>query len=184
MPYREKLRNYVPSDENSDMTNEVMTPDQLQQLLAGMREMVVGSTQQNPTANSDVTTFDVLIDKARAIEDSLAEQDANTKQNSSKSNMDHSNTSSNRFTFCKHFGHVQSECRKSSASTQPHKHTTGPDTERENTSLTGPGTTSRPVQNSAIVCYGCNTPGYVRTNCPNCKMARHSIPSGTSYDDN
>ncbi|KAG5864485.1 hypothetical protein JTB14_005628 [Gonioctena quinquepunctata] len=53
MPYREKLRNYVPSDENSDMTNVVMTPDQLQQLLAGMREMIVGSTQQNPTANSE-----------------------------------------------------------------------------------------------------------------------------------
>ncbi|KAG5860995.1 hypothetical protein JTB14_035657 [Gonioctena quinquepunctata] len=52
MPYREKLRNYLPSDENSDMTNVVMTPDQLQQLLAGLREMVVGSTQQNPTANS------------------------------------------------------------------------------------------------------------------------------------
>ncbi|KAG5870687.1 hypothetical protein JTB14_003885 [Gonioctena quinquepunctata] len=325
MPYREKLRNYVPSDENSDMTNVVMTPDQLQQLLAGIREMVVGSTQQNPTANSgnfakcssrfagrkdedveafisaitvykecinitdvnalkglpmlldshaavwwqgtkssvttwtdfltalrheygkkksapkifrelfskeqgekertdvfvnncrallshlpdtpvlhkidmiysllhaklrerlprsDVTTLDVLIDKARAIKDFLAEQDDNTKQNSLKSNMDHSNTSSNRFrpkcTFCKHFGHVQSECRKFSASTQPHKHTTGPDTERENTSLTGPGTSSRPVQNSAIVCYGCNTPGYVRTNCPNCKMTRHSIPSGTA----
>ncbi|KAG5877859.1 hypothetical protein JTB14_036435 [Gonioctena quinquepunctata] len=147
MPYREKLRNYVPCDENSDMTNVVMTPDQLQQLLAGMRKIVVGSTQQNPTTNSD----------------------ANTKQDSSKSNNDHSNTSSNRLrpkcTFCKHFGYVQSEFRKFSASTEPHKHTTGPDTERENTSLTGPGTSSRPVQNSAIVYYGCNTPGYRNANC-------------------
>jgi transposase InsO family protein len=69
--------------------------------------------------------------------------------------------------YCKNIGHKQSECRKlaaaksSSASSQPNVRA-----KIEPTS-------------STLRCYSCNTPGYIKSNCPKCNPKPASTSSST-----
>ncbi|KAJ8936772.1 hypothetical protein NQ318_008988 [Aromia moschata] len=57
--------------------------------------------------------------------------------------------------FCKNFGHVQSECRK---------HAIQQGKQPQTSTNQKPATTS-----TTITCFGCGKPGYIRSQCPNCR---------------
>ncbi|KAJ8936588.1 hypothetical protein NQ318_016882 [Aromia moschata] len=57
--------------------------------------------------------------------------------------------------FCKNFGHVQSECRK---------HAVQQGKQPQTSTDQKPATTS-----TTITCFGCGKPGYIRSQCPNCR---------------
>ncbi|KAJ8950954.1 hypothetical protein NQ318_008395 [Aromia moschata] len=104
-----------------------------------------------------VTSFADLIQKARSIEDSFAENVS--IQGKSKPNHDSEENKASRTrskcSFCKNFGHVQSECRK---------HAVQQGKQPQTSTDQKPATTS-----TTITCFGCGKPGYIRSQCPNCR---------------
>lgn len=99
-----------------------------------------------------VNTFADVIKKARSIENNILE-------------INHTENGKDKFQrkerpkcfFCHNFGHAQIECRKFTQTTSKSK---GPDDKDVN------------VQRNTIGCYGCNTPGVIRSKYANCNKAK------------
>lgn len=107
---------------------------------------------------NEIETFEDLINKARSIEASFVEKSASV--NAPYNNVANSSDKQSKFrpkcTFCRHFGHVQSECRKYASSESRNV--------ESNTEVSKSASRDAPY----IVCFSCGTPGYIRLQCPKC----------------
>ncbi|KAJ8977142.1 hypothetical protein NQ317_016808 [Molorchus minor] len=119
-----------------------------------------------------VNTFGELLKGARSIEQSLAESQNKTSENS-ESNNDKRKPKRTRCVYCKSFGHEVSEClvvkRKNEKSTQL-KTTNVERTE---------DTSGRPK----ISCYGCGAAGVIRSRCTRCNPATTSAATVVVRDE-
>ncbi|XP_061397364.1 activity-regulated cytoskeleton associated protein 2-like [Musca vetustissima] len=99
-----------------------------------------------------VSSFDDLLKDAREAENVIAERQNND-------GVKPKTSGSVRCAFCHRKGHKVEDCFKK-------KHVE--DEGRRNAISTARENTSKPK----IACYGCNAPGVVRANCPNCKSKK------------
>lgn len=118
-------------------------------------------------SRDDIKTFDDLITKARSAEDNFPEKA--TDNNKPISNFAASSSEKQaklrpKCNFCKHFGHVQSDCRKYASRLS------------RNSESSQETTPPAPRNLSHITCFGCGTPGYIRSQCPNCNPPTNAIP--------
>lgn len=120
----------------------------------------------------DVSSFEDLIGKARDIEDSLAESTARDSQNIVKPQAENISKQRPRCTFCRTYGHLESECRKLSSTVQ-NAFSSGTQPQNQPNVAQLPDT--RPT-NASIRCYGCNAPGFIKSNCPTCKNSSTHPP--------
>lgn len=79
-----------------------------------------------------------------------------------------------RCAYCKNPGHLKEECRKLKHYQDRRSETSSTQLQQTTTKLTTPKTATTasapPYNNSTIVCYGCGTPGFIRSNCPKCSV--------------
>uniref|UniRef100_A0A1I8NJ43 Peptidase A2 domain-containing protein n=1 Tax=Musca domestica TaxID=7370 RepID=A0A1I8NJ43_MUSDO len=99
-----------------------------------------------------VSSFDDLLKDAREAENVIAERQNND-------GVKPKTSGSVRCAFCHRKGHKVEDCFKK-------KHVE--DEGRRNAISTARENTSKPK----LACYGCNAPGIVRANCPNCKSKK------------
>lgn len=95
----------------------------------------------------DIQTFSELIEKARAIEESFEE--SNSVVSKTKANVeDQTKRRRPQCDYCKNFGHIKTNCRNYAADQQKATY--------------------------KLHCYGCGTPGYIRSQCPKCQNQKDS----------
>ncbi|KAJ8963599.1 hypothetical protein NQ314_005498 [Rhamnusium bicolor] len=124
-----------------------------------------------------IETFTELLKEARSIEE-FFDQNITCEQRDTIKRP--------RCAYCKNLGHIKDECRKLA-----YKHSKPPegvqqkltqvssiqvvDKEKPSTSRVSQNTLPQTSQStSSFSCYGCGQPGYIRTNCPNCKTVETS----------
>lgn len=136
-----------------------------------------------------VCTFKELIEQARLAEQAL--NDFNTmsgitsKASSALTNTNISQRKSKQCSYCKNFGHVKEECRKLSSRTCINKETKPLTISNANddTSAESPTRDVSPrTDKKQLACYGCNTPGYIRSNCPKCSTFAYASTSDSTED--
>ncbi|CAH2236855.1 jg13465 [Pararge aegeria aegeria] len=124
---------------------------------------------------TSIKTFDELLDKARAVEEVSkdrefvrADRDTNLKEKKGFIKRERCN-------FCKLMGHKTEECRKKLKAEQ--------NLLSSNSSAHTPkkpiATTSSQVPSPTapkFSCYGCGTPGVVRSNCETCTKPKPKVP--------
>lgn len=117
---------------------------------------------RSKVARDQVTNFDTLITKARSVEDDFVESYPNPALQA-KALPEKFPKQRPKCTFCRAFGHSQSECRKFLGIPNSNGN--------KNAEIPANSSVVSPSQRSTgnIVCYGCGLPGYVRSQCPNCK---------------
>ena len=115
-----------------------------------------------------VSNLDELVEKAQRVEERWLEKAASRRESHSvnhKSTQEHRETrylADKRHkvcTLCHHKGHEAPECRKTKMAS----------------------TTYEKPEKAKYSCYGCGTPGVVRTKCPKCAP---TIPTTTNKKDN
>ncbi|KAJ8946159.1 hypothetical protein NQ318_004410 [Aromia moschata] len=126
----------------------------------------------------NLQTFNDLLTQARLAEETSSSSDKNR-------DMDKSNKKP-RCGFCKNLGHLKDQCHKLAA--KQVKPTEG-NSDKKDIAVTGSdsrksvvATTSASPSLPALACYGCGLPGYIRSNCPKCKMTTTSTFDFSSAD--
>lgn len=141
-------------------------PEQMQlDMLYGLLNR---SIRKRITRNS-FDTYNCLLKQTRDIEQSLRE----IKQSQPVEQVDKSSKKPRpRCNFCRNFGHLETECRNKAATRQKElsKEKTKP------TSTTTKPESTKTDEKPRLVCYGCGTPGHIRSNCPNCSATK-GVPS-------
>lgn len=105
---------------------------------------------------TSVQTFDELRTAARNVEIHLQEKRVTTGPRNREDPPKQGKKV--RCTFCRSLGHTAETCRKKKAT-----HTTSE--------------TTQPTEQNSIRCYGCQKPGVIRRNCPNCTAQPDARPS-------
>lgn len=120
---------------------------------------------------TEVNTFENLLSRTRDVEASYKEV-IRGQSNVVKDNLVVKPTKKLRpkCNFCRKIGHLEEECRK--------KKQLSPSNEAS--TLAKSSSAVKPSR-STLVCYGCQQPGYVRSNCPNCSSNKPSTPT-TPFD--
>lgn len=114
---------------------------------------------------TDFETYDKLLELARAEELFFNEGKmanlSEVKIKSERGKIDEGSSSKDRCNYCRNMGHTKANCFR----------------------LNRPQSTSseKPVS-SEIKCYGCGTPGVVRTNCPKCKPKSTTSSSSINFN--
>jgi hypothetical protein len=106
-------------------------------------------------SRSSIRTFEELIGTAREMEQ-IAEEQKRSRPS------DHSETRE-RCGFCRSWGHMEDVCRKRQTREKP------PAPRKPETPSAGPA--------PKFACYGCGTPGVVRSRCPKCQSNRAPPPN-------
>ncbi|KAJ8934576.1 hypothetical protein NQ314_013275 [Rhamnusium bicolor] len=102
-----------------------------------------------------VTSFSELVEKSRSIEDSFAENvTSSTVPKHNSPNDDKTIRLRPKCQFCRNFGHIQADCRKYAANQER---------------FVQSNVNQKPLATATIKCFGCGSPGYVRSQCPNCR---------------
>lgn len=108
-----------------------------------------------------VTSFDDLLQKARIVEQILAEK--NLKPSPSTKNLNKP-----RCNFCNIRGHTEENCLKKN--------------EIDNIKAAGHHEKKKDYATVVnIVCFGCGNPGFVRSNCPKCKNEQKGKPNEIEF---
>ena len=113
---------------------------------------------RNRLKREEIHSFDDLLTRARAIEGVLWEERNDAKPRNSGSNTEETKE---RCNYCRNLGHAASECRKRQREEAHRRQTPAPRT-------------------SGIACYGCNTLGVFRRNCPRCNAAAATATPATT----
>ncbi|KAI5638414.1 hypothetical protein NE865_09048 [Phthorimaea operculella] len=134
------------------------------QLNLGIREKI---------SRSSVTTFDELIEKAREAEQLLdmtkmVPKDKEPTPGDTPSSI--RPKKKKRCSFCHFVGHAVEDCRKLK---KKHVDTTvEPSSSSQVQPRHGKMTQAPSTSAPTFSCYGCGTPGFVRSNCPNCSETK------------
>lgn len=114
-----------------------------------------------------IRTFNELLKECRMVEETF---------------VDHFDRPSNdkrpKCRFCKYLGHTEDQCRKKqgTASTSTKTSTTAPSPSNPVTSVPNSTLESHPPRiSNQVTCYGCNRPGYIKSNCPTCSNTAASV---------
>lgn len=83
-------------------------------------------------------------------------------------------TPKKRCNYCNHLGHIRSECRKFAKENKMNG--VGNSQDLVKSAIGNSPSTSKIIQ-SKLTCYGCGSPGYIRSNCPKCS---EKVSSDTS----
>lgn len=114
-------------------------------------------------SRDDIISYDDLINKARAVEDTLGEEeeDSNKKKQTSelhnKQRLDRP-----KCHFCKNYGHVMEQCRKRNKSNAEPRRSDIVKIKKEPEA-------EDPPRKPTFSCYGCGAPGVIKSACPKCK---------------
>jgi hypothetical protein len=127
---------------------------------------------------SSIQTFDELLKTARTVEHLLNEKEAKPPANNNP-DCKAPTTYKKKCKYCKNAGHVIETCRKrmkAEKATQDFK-TDNSAADIPKRRYTSEAKTQAPSPSSpSFSCYGCGTPGVVRTNCPTCHQKKSRPP--------
>ncbi|KAJ8951776.1 hypothetical protein NQ317_010589 [Molorchus minor] len=121
-----------------------------------------------------ITSFSKLLDLARVAEEN------NFEKFTAKFQKENNNKTRPKCRYCKSFGHLVDDCRR----LQNNKGDRAPQkSERvdivENSASTV--NSSKPKNVPNVSCFGCGNPGYVRKDCPKCKLKSENKESSEFY---
>lgn len=133
-------------------------------------DMVYGLLSPNikeKLSRDQIKNFKELIETARVVEQTLYElkHQRMFPQNTDKQKV--------QCAYCRNYGHLKSECKKLArlhdSQGSPNRPTINQNIPLAPSSNSGSGMAT---SNKSIVCYGCNSPGFIKSNCPNCASNR------------
>lgn len=114
------------------------------------------------TRNS-VTSFKELIEAARVVEQIAP--DLPSSKSPAHQNQQVNHKPRLQCTYCKNFGHAKNVCQKLARANA----STSANNTKETVIVSGSSSLS---QVRSVTCYGCNAPGYIKSNCPNCSKSK------------
>ncbi|XP_011859164.1 PREDICTED: uncharacterized protein LOC105556681 [Vollenhovia emeryi] len=115
---------------------------------------------QKEVSHEKVTSFAELLDRAREIEETIAEEIDTSKRSPRKDGT------RPRCKYCKNFGHTIDDCK--SITKKPEENSTAHNKKSKTNSDAEDAKATNPRPQSAITCFGCGNPGYLRRDCPKC----------------
>ncbi|KAJ8915338.1 hypothetical protein NQ315_008224 [Exocentrus adspersus] len=153
-----------------------LPPDTLSESL--QLDMVYGLLHKRireKVTRDEITTFTDLLKKCRLAEETFTDHFDDKPADASKRI---------KCNFCKFFGHTKEECRKLNYKKEnPQQASTiGKTDPKPVTAVTATtAQTALSTSSSTIRCFGCSKPGYVRSNCPDCRTPTSSASSSIDF---
>ncbi|XP_033222826.1 uncharacterized protein LOC117176682 [Belonocnema kinseyi] len=126
-----------------------------------------------------VNNLKKLIELARKVEENHMES---LEKKATTSNSISSKPNSKKCKFCKVFGHATDECRRFKKKLEKESDSVKNENISDAKSSENTKLATQPSTNPTIKCFGCDTPGYVRRNCPKCNKNAEIKTASTNLE--